>query len=195
MPNTKYSITPETRKKMSISHLGKKVSGFRKIGWKLSNKTKVKMSMARKGIKRPKFSEVWKKNLSESAKKRITSPENRLKMSETAKKMGVGKWNKGRTGAKCHLWKGGITPINKLIRSSQEYRLWRESVFKRDNYKCIWCGAYSTKDIKVVINADHIKPFAYFPELRFAIDNGRTLCIDCHKTTDTYGNKIRNCKK
>ena len=39
---------------------------------------------------------------------------------------------------------------------------------------------------KIVLHADHIKPFAFFPKLRFAIDNGRTLCIDCHKKTDTY---------
>jgi len=79
-------------------------------------------------------------------------------------------------------WKGGISPINERIRQSKEYKLWRESVFKRDNYSCIWCGKTGG-----ILNADHIKPFALYPELRFAIDNGRTLCIDCHKITDTYG--------
>lgn len=80
-------------------------------------------------------------------------------------------------------WKGGITPINTKIRHSLEYRLWRESVFKRDNYTCIWCG----DDRGGNLQADHIKPFAFYPELRFAIDNGRTLCIPCHKTTETFG--------
>lgn len=85
-------------------------------------------------------------------------------------------------------WKGGITPINQIIRHSLEYKLWRKAVFERDNYICIWCGARSGNGKAVVLHADHIKPFAYFPELRFAIDNGRTLCMECHKKTYTYGN-------
>ncbi len=98
--------------------------------------------------------------------------------------------NKGKphkiSGEKHWKWKGGITPLNAQIRNSLEYRIWRRSVFERDNYTCIWC-----KKRGVVLNADHIKPFAQYPELRFAIDNGRTLCVDCHKTTDTYGSNSK----
>ena len=114
------------------------------------------------------------------------SPKTIKKLSE-AKKGKPQPWNQGE---KSHRWKGGITPVNHKIRTSLEYKLWRDSVFTRDNYTCIWCGAKSQKGKRVILRADHIKPFALFPELRFAIDNGRTLCDKCHKTTDTYGVKL-----
>jgi len=91
-----------------------------------------------------------------------------------------------RKGFRSCLWRGGITPINRQIRRSFEYNLWRQAVFERDGFTCVWCG-----QIRGNIEADHIKPFAFFPELRFAIDNGRTLCRSCHRTTDTYGNNYR----
>lgn len=96
-----------------------------------------------------------------------------------------------KKGEESHLWKGGITPINKAIRSSCEYKLWRTAVFERDKFTCVWCGAKFIKGVtgRVTIHADHIKPFCNYPELRFAIDNGRTLCALCHRTTDTYGYK------
>ena len=78
--------------------------------------------------------------------------------------------------------RGRKTDLNKRIRMSLEYKLFRKSVFERDKYQCRFCGIRGGYLI-----VDHIKPFAYYPELRFAIDNGRTLCRDCHKKTDTYG--------
>jgi hypothetical protein len=48
----------------------------------------------------------------------------------------------------------------------------------------VWCGKTKEK-----LEADHIKPFALFPELRFDISNGRTLCLPCHKLTDNYAGR------
>jgi len=114
------------------------------------------------------------------------SPRKGVKLSDSTKEK-IRIAAKKRVGEMASNWKGdrAITPINKRIRVSLEYKLWRKSVFERDKYTCIWCGAGGN------INADHIKPFAYFPELRFAIDNGRTLCVPCHKSTETYGYKAR----
>lgn len=78
-------------------------------------------------------------------------------------------------------WKGGITPVNMQIRQSREYKDWRTAVFQRDDYTCQECRGRGYK-----LHADHIKPFAYFPELRLVIDNGRTLCVECHRKTPTY---------
>ena len=141
-----------------------------------------------KGKKRPPFSESWKRKIGEAAKIRRYpnrkghphSEETKKKLSEFAKKIGR-KPTIIKSGEEHYRWKGGITPMNQMIRKSEEYKLWRKSVFERDNYICIWCGKNGG------VEADHIKPFSLFPELRFAIDNGRTLCKECHRKTDTYG--------
>ena len=150
-------------------------------GYKHTTETRKKMSETRKsrGIVPPyrkgiPHSEEHKKRIGESNKKAYMSIELRKRTSERQK------------GEKSHRWKGGITDEKMKIRNSLEYRLWRESVFKRDNYTCVWCLQRGGK-----LNADHIKPFSIFPELRFAIDNGRTLCLDCHKKTDTFAGKAR----
>lgn len=93
-------------------------------------------------------------------------------------------------GLKVENWKGYLEPKNTRIRKSTEYKLWRVAVFQRDNFTCVWCGITG-----IYVQADHIKPFSLFPELRFAIDNGRTLCKSCHKKTDTYGRKVYNYAK
>ena len=91
-----------------------------------------------------------------------------------------------RLGSKSHLWRGGLTEENKLARKSLMYRNWRKAVFERDDYTCQECHQRGGK-----LDPDHIKPFAHFKELRYELSNGRTLCHECHKKTDTYGSKSR----
>lgn len=99
----------------------------------------------------------------------------------------LGKYNSiNKTGVNSTGWKGGISKEHHRIRQSKEFKDWRISVFTRDNYTCIFCGQHGG-----YLEPDHIKPFAYFPDLRFDINNGRTLCKPCHKTTDTYGIKAK----
>lgn len=93
-------------------------------------------------------------------------------------------------GKNSHFWRGGKTKESILIRSSAKYQEWRTAVFKRDNYTCKKCGIKG-----VYLQVDHIKQFAHYPELRFEISNGRTLCKPCHRKTNTYGNKSANSRQ
>lgn len=91
-----------------------------------------------------------------------------------------------RSGPNSATWMGGLSKENHRIRQSQAFKNWRKAVFERDNYTCVGCGQHGG-----YLEPDHIKPFAYFKELRFELSNGRTMCKPCHKLTDTYGHKAR----
>lgn len=87
----------------------------------------------------------------------------------------------------------GTASLHVQVRSSEKYKTWRLSIFRRDSYTCM-CGNTG----KIV--ADHIKPFSlimrqnYIETLSDAmlceelwnINNGRTLCEGCHKITPTF---------
>ena len=147
-----------------------------------------------------KQSAVTKSKRSVSLRKFYANPENRKKLSVIRKQQWAmdfqgatgKKWKKteeqikNKMGAKNPAWKGGITPENTKIRNSKEYADWRVAVFARDKYTCQECGSSG-----VELNADHIKPFAYYPELRLVLSNGRTLCVPCHRKTDTFAGRAK----
>ena len=85
-------------------------------------------------------------------------------------------------GEKNHRWKGGVKPIHRRIRHSLEYRRWRTAVFVRDKWTCQLCQKRGWE-----LQADHIKSFSAYPEFRFDLSNGRTLCKACHIQTETWG--------
>ncbi len=52
---------------------------------------------------------------------------------------------------------------------------WSAAIKKRDEYRCVRCF------VTTGLVAHHIKPKSLYPELKFDLDNGETLCVDCHK--------------
>lgn len=143
-------------------------------------------------INRNFLSKEWLENAYIKEKKTPRSISNGLNCSESGIRRWLKKYNikiRSRSESKReslhHHWKGGITEDNLKIRNSHEYRSWRTKVFHRDNFTCQVCGSNKGG----TLNADHIKPFCKFPELRFDINNGRTLCEKCHKKTETFGRK------
>jgi len=197
----RWKLSDKTRRKLSIIRIGNKNC----VGRKLSKETREKISKSRKGQPSPfkgkHHSEAIRRKLSEIAKKRgnhLPSRKGKYHSEETKKK--ISEANKGKhhfsieerkrlsemcKGEKSYNWKGGITPENLRIRHSIEFRLWSEAIFARDNWICQKCGKKGGE-----LHAHHILNFAKYPELRFAIDNGITLCKDCHKEFHKrYGNR------
>ena len=86
-------------------------------------------------------------------------------------------WRKFNPKTEKYHWnfKGGITSENRIIRTSTKYAYWRNSVFERDKFICQNCNQKGG-----VLNAHHIKEFAKYPNLRFELSNGLTLCKKCH---------------
>jgi hypothetical protein len=60
----------------------------------------------------------------------------------------------------------------KQERNDSAYQNWRYKVYKRDNYKC----KINNCDCKGRIEAHHILAWKDYPELRYEINNGITLC-------------------
>ena len=60
------------------------------------------------------------------------------------------------------------------IRKSSEYQRWRREVRQRDGDACRICGVHLN------LHIHHIKPLEKYPDLATEIDNGITLCGNCH---------------
>ena len=190
----------KTKDKMSDSQKGEKGNNW---GKHASLDTCKKMSESRTGKKLP-----WKPGRVQwnKGKTGVYSQETleKIRMARSLQTFSIEtreKMRQNHLGKKNRWWLGGRTSLGETIRRCMKNRIWREAVFKRDGYACLQCDAKNGQGKTVILNADHIKPFAKILsensiisvetamecEELWDISNGRTLCLDCHKETDTYG--------
>ena len=93
-----------------------------------------------------------------------------------------------RRGNKNINWKGGISALVARIRRSFRYRQWRSDVFTRDSFTCQECGrtvyleAHHIDRFIDIIERNKIKTLKQALECEelWNINNGITLCKDCH---------------
>lgn len=151
------------------------------------------------------------KMASKSLRKTCSTAKYRQKMSKIAKDNGFGKWMKGRKAYPKFIlycksrkgktykeiygkerakeerkkrrvsnqkrWEGTENqPQRSKHNSDSRYSAWRKKVFNRDDYTCQRCDKRGGE-----IQAHHIKAWAKYPELRYKVSNGVTMCVACHK--------------
>lgn len=89
-------------------------------------------------------------------------------------------------------WKRGTALLEEQIRKCFEYRQWRSDVFTRDNFTCQDCGkrggdleAHHIKEFSLILKENNIKTLeeAMNCEELWNINNGITLCKNCHNKT------------
>ena len=173
----------------------------------MKEKTRKKISKALKGKPKPwqKGKPAWNKGL-----KRIFKHTDEWKRKASERMKGNKFWvgTKKTQFQKRHLpykgiekgffkkgqrpwnYKGGITPLALQIRYSFQYRQWRSDVFTRDDFTCVLCGGkggrleadHYPKRFAIILGEYQIKTLeeALNCEELWNINNGRTLCQECH---------------
>ena len=102
-------------------------------------------------------------------------------------------WNSGllgvikhpsNSGNHCHFWRGGKSREKYKLRRTGKWKLWRLRVFERDKYTCCKC-----RKVGGDLVPHHIRLFAYYPNLRFVVSNGVTVCKKCHHYLHRWENQ------
>lgn len=118
-----------------------------------------------KGFK--KLTREWRENMSKAQKGKKFTKEHKRKLSEARKKV---------VGPKHWRWNPDREAVKRNERNDGAYCQWVKKVKKRDNNQC----RFKNKDCSGYCIVHHILSWRDYPELRYEIKNGITLCQAHH---------------
>lgn len=173
---------PWNKNKKRSKEIKEKISKRLKILWQ-NPKYRKHMCEAHKG----KISSMKGKNHSKETKEKISKKLKGRHLSEITKR----RIGEAERKEKHWNWKGGITPKNIEIRNSLKSKKWRNKIFVRDDWTCRKC-----KRRGIELHAHHILGFSESHRLKFNINNGISLCKECHwRFHKLYGRKNNKTKE
>lgn len=166
-----------------------------------TKRTKEKQSLAKTGSNHPQYGKKRPEHgrlMSTLRKGILFSDLTKERMSKAKNGMWGGKF----IGSNHPKWKSPEqrkSPLYKQIRDCVKMQEWRKAIFQRDDYTCQGCSKRGG-----TLNADHIKQFALILKERkiktleeslvcselWELTNGRTLCSQCHRKTETFARKV-----
>jgi len=160
--NKGIPMSIEQRHKLSLAKIGKKITVPRKAsmtGKHHTQETKDKMRLSSLGKKCP-----WNIGIphTEDAK---------VKMSLVQKERFLNKKNHPRW-----IKDRALVKVYDDRRADSLYKLWRMEVKKRDGYKCV----LSDDNCRGRLEAHHVLNWINYPELRYEVNNGVTVCYYHH---------------
>ena len=106
-------------------------------------------------------------------------------VSKWMRDLGISRRRGGGEGSKNPAWNNNATIRNFGERFTKRYLKWKSIVLKRDEFMCCLCGYKGNR-----LHVHHILRFALYPEKRTDINNGVTLCRECHIDLHKFSNGI-----
>lgn len=142
----------------------------RRSGWKLSEETREKMSLSRRGS----LHHMWKGDAllraCSNCKTVFRRPHGRKEPQRGFTFCGKKCSHAFQIEERHPCWKGGRQECR-----GGRYVIWARAVLRRDHRACRMCWS------RKLPHAHHIRPWAKFPKLRYEVKNGLTLCVRCHR--------------
>lgn len=151
-----YKLSEEARKKISLAHKNR-------IPWNKGTKgiMKVNSGSFKKGVR---FSKEFREKMSLARIGKKLSEETRKRMSLSQK------------GEKSYRWINNRELAKRNLRNDGEYLQWVSKVKNRDKWQC----KINNQDCSGYLIVHHILLWSEYPELRYEINNGITLCQSHH---------------